>query len=251
MIRLLTWPLHAHAAYTALVRWTCFNTIFLIFCIQAHNVRPFWREGARMQPIACSVRFACHMSACRGALACSCADADSQPGPKRSRMLRPGMGLGVMGQGKGQEPQDAAFGSTDSGSAEQHSRSRIWRSAVRMQKRKSRLPSLHRGHYQGAVIDAPWSYHAPKLLIWCDRSQFAPAQQGWCFISACMANACCCLLERALLMGAGAAWRSCSLCSSSTMLKDVRASPKSCMLLSHACSTCRLHTARWSSFREL
>ena len=36
------------AAYCALVRWTCWNTIFLIFCIQAHNVRPFWKEGARL-----------------------------------------------------------------------------------------------------------------------------------------------------------------------------------------------------------
>ncbi len=33
------------AAYCALVRWTCWNTIFLITVIQAHNVKPYWHYG--------------------------------------------------------------------------------------------------------------------------------------------------------------------------------------------------------------
>lgn len=61
---LLTWHLHVHAAYTAGVHWTCWNTIFLIFCIQAHNTRPFWKEGAHGQFITCSVPAVCHADSC-------------------------------------------------------------------------------------------------------------------------------------------------------------------------------------------
>ena len=94
-------------------------------------------------------------------------------------MLRQGLGLGANGLGRREDPRDAdTFGSTDAGDAEQHSRSRIWRSAVRMQKRKSRLPSFHKGRYEGAVIDAPWSYHAPKLFIWCGALGVLHAQQA-------------------------------------------------------------------------
>ena len=180
--KLLTWPLHA--AYCAGVRWTCWNTIFCIFCIQAHNVCPFWKEGAHALPAARSIlaSLSCRCNIRAEVAWCCCADADTEPGPVRSRMLRPGLGMSATGLGKGGEPQDATtFGSTDAGSPEQHSRSRIWRSAARMQQRRSRLPSLHRGHYEGAVIDAPWSYHAPKLFVWCGAHGQPFAQQcPWC-----------------------------------------------------------------------
>lgn len=29
-----------------------------------------------------------------------------------------------------------------------------------------RLKGLRSGHYEGAVIDAPWIFHAPKLIVW-------------------------------------------------------------------------------------
>ncbi|BDA51092.1 probable phospholipase A1-Igamma1, chloroplastic at C-terminar half [Coccomyxa sp. Obi] len=34
--------------YCAIVRWTCWNTIFLITIIQAHNVKPYWHYDGRL-----------------------------------------------------------------------------------------------------------------------------------------------------------------------------------------------------------
>ncbi len=38
----LFWP----AAACAVVRWTMWNTIFLVAVVQAHNTNPYWRSGA-------------------------------------------------------------------------------------------------------------------------------------------------------------------------------------------------------------
>lgn len=38
------------AAGTALVRWTCFNTLFLLYCIHAHNACP-WDRPAGESPM--------------------------------------------------------------------------------------------------------------------------------------------------------------------------------------------------------
>ena len=129
------------------------------------------------------------------------------------------MGLGANGVGKRGEPQGATFGSTEAIDAEQYSRSRIWRSAVRMQKR--RLPSLHRGHYEGAVIDAPWTFHAPKLFIWCaphqrhacnsERGQVMQGGPGFHTYRLPMLSC-----ATAAVVHAGVAWRCCSLPWSST-----------------------------------
>ena len=34
-----------HAAACAIVRWTMWNTIFLVAVVQAHNTNPYWRTG--------------------------------------------------------------------------------------------------------------------------------------------------------------------------------------------------------------
>lgn len=36
------------AAYCAMVRWTCWNTIFLITVIQAHFTKPYWKGGEHL-----------------------------------------------------------------------------------------------------------------------------------------------------------------------------------------------------------
>ena len=39
----------------------------------------------------------------------------------------------------------------------------IWTGGLQAQKRHHK--GL-RGHYEGAVIDAPWTLHLPKLIVW-------------------------------------------------------------------------------------
>lgn len=47
----------------------------------------------------------------------------------------------------------------------QSSKTRIWRQGIRVHKHT--FPPMRKGHYEGAIIDAAWVYHAPKLIIWC------------------------------------------------------------------------------------
>jgi hypothetical protein len=59
--------------------------------------------------------------------------------------------------GSGHQAKDSR-GAHAAAGAEPGCKQRLWR---------PRLPLLRKGHYTGAVIDAPWTYHAPKLILWC------------------------------------------------------------------------------------
>lgn len=37
-----------HAAICAIIRWTMWNTIFLVAVVQAHNTNPYWRSGMHL-----------------------------------------------------------------------------------------------------------------------------------------------------------------------------------------------------------
>ena len=43
-----------HAAACAIVRWTMWNTIFLVAIVQAHNTNPYWRTGTCHLPLLAS-----------------------------------------------------------------------------------------------------------------------------------------------------------------------------------------------------
>ena len=36
------------AAICAIIRWTMWNTIFLVAVVQAHNTNPYWRSGVQL-----------------------------------------------------------------------------------------------------------------------------------------------------------------------------------------------------------
>jgi hypothetical protein len=59
----------------------------------------------------------------------------------------------------------------------QSSRTNIWKRGLLVHKHT--IPPLRKGHYVGAVIDAPWTYHAPKLIVWCADS-FPSAATVYC-----------------------------------------------------------------------
>ncbi|BDA51087.1 hypothetical protein COCOBI_17-3070 [Coccomyxa sp. Obi] len=92
--------------YCGLVSWTCWNTIFLITVIQAHNVMPYSGSGWSLI----------------GWMALQARKSHSiEKVPERSHTHR--------GEGNRQR--------------------------------------RGRDHQDGVVIDAPWTTHAPKLIIWC------------------------------------------------------------------------------------
>ncbi|BDA51093.1 hypothetical protein COCOBI_17-3130 [Coccomyxa sp. Obi] len=92
--------------YCAIVRWTCWNIIFLITVIQAHNMKPYWRGEAK----GFTEWFASQTSADGFVRKCL-----GKKGPFKETM---GRHDGILGR------------------------------------------------FEGSVIDAPWTVHDPKLILW-------------------------------------------------------------------------------------
>ena len=42
----------------------------------------------------------------------------------------------------------------------------LWQMAKGREEPKVSMKGLRGGHYEGAVIDAPWIVHLPKLIVW-------------------------------------------------------------------------------------
>ncbi len=42
----------------------------------------------------------------------------------------------------------------------------LWPMARKREAPKVSMKGLRGGHYEGAVIDAPWRVHLPKLIVW-------------------------------------------------------------------------------------
>ncbi len=49
------------AAICAAIRWTMWNTIFLVAVVQAHNTNPYWRAGVH---VPMGANFPCADAAC-------------------------------------------------------------------------------------------------------------------------------------------------------------------------------------------
>lgn len=166
------------AAWCVLVRWTCWNIIFLLVCIQGHNVQPFWHEGAHdCPPESCPCMWGTDANLVERCMHCTrrsqttlAPAAFSQPFRKHRHLF----GAADERVSNASAAAPAAKGAD----AQLAGKSQIWRSTLHAHDsmphtrnsgpaKLSWLRSMHKGQFSGAVIDAPWSYHAPKLIIWC------------------------------------------------------------------------------------
>ncbi|CAL8466201.1 g5737 [Coccomyxa elongata] len=108
--------------YCAIIRWSCWNTIFLITVVQAHNVKPYWKCEAQ----GFAEWFASQTG--KNGFVRKCL---SQRGPFKESM-----------------------------------------------RRRNEIP----GRFEGAVIDAPWTVHAPKLIIWHAFPVYKIYKMNECYI---------------------------------------------------------------------
>ena len=42
----------------------------------------------------------------------------------------------------------------------------LWAGGTRQKRHGIKGPGLRGGRFEGAVIDAPWLFHLPKLVVW-------------------------------------------------------------------------------------
>ena len=70
-------------------------------------------------------------------------------------------------------------------SAQLAGKSQVWRGTLHARPGSSTSwpRSLRMGQYSGAVIDAPWSLHAPKLILWCAAQDPMLVRAGTCLIT--------------------------------------------------------------------
>ncbi|CAL5228580.1 g11739 [Coccomyxa viridis] len=94
----------------AAIRWTMWNTIFLVAVVQAHNTNPYWRAEDKLRDGSTSF---------------------------------------------------------NNWSAALSINKALWPMARKREAPKVTMKGLRGGHYEGAVIDAPWRVHLPKLIVWC------------------------------------------------------------------------------------